>query len=378
MFRIYEGDTYLFSPLIVFPDDLLGDLLGTFSLSTPPNPEDQAHLQRVILRYAVRYAEERLADGSWPPEELTDPTSYRETIDGSQLPLLRSIFKEKTCRFQLTDNGDLYCSAAAQSDETVRGSRGLSFLAATSKPVCRACNLPDTDYICTALAHPEIFGILITGPTVRQVGGAMCQKGRAEIEDPSLCRPHGHECWERGFEGTAALSPEVRSPFSLPEALDFLNTAWRLLFGRERPLLRLRSAESVARIAASCSSRSDFEAGMTALADIFKLFDIGDDLLPAGLSIPADQTLSRLAAVLASRLPAEELGPVTAAVRVLRKANSIRVSLQHTAASSDLPRDLGELGVSYPPPSWGEAWEVVRQRVTQALDALRQRVLSLL
>jgi len=108
MFRIYEDDTYLFSPLIVFPDTLLGDLLGTFGLSAPPDPQDQGHLRGVILRYALRYAEERLADGSWPPGELPDPTAYREVIDESKLPLLRTMFKEKTCRFQLTDNNELY------------------------------------------------------------------------------------------------------------------------------------------------------------------------------------------------------------------------------------------------------------------------------
>ncbi len=52
----------------------------------------------------------------------------------------------------------------------------------------------------------------------------------------------------------------------------------------------------------------------------------------------------------------------------------IRVGSQHTGAAVDAAKKFKEFGLGYPPDDWPRAWEVVRARVTGAVDAIRQAV----
>ena len=74
----------------------------------------------------------------------------------TDLSAIRQLFQEKTCTYQIRQGRDLLCSVASASDPTRREQTGLQTVAPTSRALCRTCKLPDTDYICSHLMHPEV------------------------------------------------------------------------------------------------------------------------------------------------------------------------------------------------------------------------------
>src|SRR5437879_1573017 len=91
-FRVYDGDDYLFSILIVIPEVFQSNLVGTRIASPiPASQEDRERLKVTMLRYGVKYIEERLSSGAWPPgtESGTDLTV---TFGEEELGLLRRMF----------------------------------------------------------------------------------------------------------------------------------------------------------------------------------------------------------------------------------------------------------------------------------------------
>jgi hypothetical protein len=164
------------------------------------------------------------------------------------------------------------------------------------------------------------------------------------------------------------------SPLALPEALDFLDTAWRVAFGKRQALLRLRDTLSIAKLSQACTTRADFESQLSALADILKAMDIPDALLSKTREINKDQTLTRLLDCLQTRLEGSDYQEVERAVSTLRTVNEIRVALQHSGASRELPTSMAKLGIPYPP-QWGDAWDRIRAATIEALRVIREKVL---
>ena len=189
----------------------------------------------------------------------TDGDVLKIDLRASDFPLIGELASQKTCRYQTVIDGDLFCSAAdKQADATKVADHGPRALAPTSRSLCRDCELPDTDFICSHLMFPRVVGSsLLEGtpdPKVltfrRRLLGSFCDIDEKCVGTGANCRPGGNPCWERSVFPEAYKPSIPVSPRELPTTLDFLDTTWRLAFGR--PLLKLRSAESVAGLVLPC------------------------------------------------------------------------------------------------------------------------------
>jgi hypothetical protein len=131
--------------------------------------------------------------------------------------------------------------------------------------------------------------------------------------------------------------------------------------------VRLPGAEAISVLAMPCASRDEFERHLSSVADIVKLLDVSDDLLPKVDKLPdKSHTLARLELLFGSRLDEDDAAPVLRATRVLRTVNALRVGAQHSAAKAERTRAADTLGVPLDG-RWGEAWDRVRALVAHAL-----------
>jgi hypothetical protein len=167
-------------------------------------------LDRALVRWAVARVEDRLRLGRIPPPPARTGPTEALVLTETDIALLRSLALEKTCEYQVRSGRELFCSAASPGDETAAGRAGLKTLAPTSRPMCKQCNLPDTDYICSYLTHPQVTGPRTIGDQSRYLTGALCEIGRTEIRnDPSRCRANGHTCWARIVSESSESAPVV-------------------------------------------------------------------------------------------------------------------------------------------------------------------------
>jgi hypothetical protein len=287
---------------------------------------------------------------------------------------LLELLHEKTCTYQIRQGRDLLCAVASADDPTRRGSTGLQAVAPTSRALCRMCELPDTDYICSHLMHPEVLGIAaIGGVNTRQLLGALCDLGRAEIQNAADCRAGGHACWEWLVEPELAPPVIPLSPLTLPEAFDYLDACWRLAFGKKQPLVRLNNLTGAAMLSLPCATRDELIARLSALADMLNSLDIPDKLLPEPSNVE-DGTLNRLQACLKGRLDEAEYPACEHAITVMRAVNRLRVSFQHSATTPNLPSVCTQLSLPFPLPPSAETWERIRGIVTEALGVIREAI----
>ncbi len=301
-----------------------------------------------------------------------------------ELVMIAELALAKSCDYQVSRGRDLFCSAADKhADETRVSEEGARALAPTSRPLCRRCELPDTDFICSHLLFPRVVGsILLEGtsdPMVatfkRRLLGSFCDIDEKCVGTGANCRPGGNPCWERQVSPEAPRAATPVSPRELPTALDFLDVTWRLAFGR--PLLRIRSAESVAGLVLPCSTRADFAQRLSELADLIKLMDIADDLLSDDKkTLNKSETLNRIRAAIALRSGEEQAKRSDEAIKALQAINKARWAHQHSAASADLPVALTELGIRYPIEDYGQAWAAVRALAVESLSVIRKVVQS--
>lgn len=337
-------------------------------------PQEEVSFKSVVIRYAIQLIERGLRENVFP----TPPSGETDNLFIKQAdhPFLRQLLQEKMCAYQLQEGRDLLCSAASANDETAHGKIGFRFIAPTSRAICRACDLPDTDYLCSHFLHPQIQAKrALSGSVERQLVRGLCDRGRDEVQQPEQCRAGGHQCWEWFIEPVQEQLAISASPLALPEALDFLDTAWRVAFGKRQALLRLRDTTSSAKLSQSCTTRADFESQLSALADILKAMDIPDVLLSKTREINKDHTLTRLLDCLQTRLAESDYQEVERAVSTLRTVNEVRVAFQHSGAARALPTSLAKLGIPYLP-QWGDTWDRIRAAIIEALRVIREKVLG--
>lgn len=291
------------------------------------------------------------------------------------LVTLVEILRDKDCSYQTTVGRDLFCHAVTTEDSTAFVGQTGVLQARTSRAICRGCNLPDDRDLCSHLRHPSVAG---TPEGVRFVQAAVCDLNRPEIQDPAKCRTGGHGCWERLVEPRLA-SLEARLPeTAILDALDHLDAAWRLAFGRRKRLIQLPTSRSVAELAMMSSTREDFRSRMSVLDDILKRMSVPDDILPEAERplIRPEETFKRIGAALKAVLQDDSYADVESALDVLRPVNVIRVAQQHEARAIDAPGAFRALAISWPITSWSDAWDHVRARAVQALDLLRSKALE--
>ena len=330
---------------------------------------------RASIRWFVVQVEERLRSGRITAESARTTPSENLPLTEGDFALLRRMVSEKTCEYQVRPGRDLFCTAAPDHDRMLVGTQGLQRLARTSRPICNQCSMPDTDFVCSQLSHPQVSGLPGTLPR-RAVIWALCEDGRSEISDPSRCHPGGHPCWKRIVEPVPEPAAAVPfSPRDLPIALDFLNAIWKQAFGAS--LLRLRSVEKTAALSLPCATQDEFKSRLGDLNELFKLMEIPERILPPAQQgqIDPQQTFRRMMACLQEKIQdTAERENVSAAMDDLWAINEVRNKLTH--GGSELAEALHRLGIEYPITDYAQAWDQVRSEAAAALTTIRSALES--
>jgi hypothetical protein len=329
-------------------------------------------LQKATVRWAVSCIEELLRSPA--AEALFESRrreSHRLVLDRAELAIIGTLLHEKTCEYQIRPSAerDLFCAAAGREDRSAVGNQELRKLAPTSRPICKACTMPDNEYVCSHLSHPQV--LTAAGTNRRQLLGAFCEEDQPGVTThPWLCYAGGHPCWTRMVAPEAQPTPLFTyDPRELPTALDFFSTIREKAIGH--PPLRLRSAEKTAALSLGCATHDEFRARLGDLNEIFKLFDIPNGVLPKSeTTIPKEQILNRMDACLHARIADEAtLEAIAGAIDDLRAMNTVRNKLTH--GGSELVRALGRLEIEFPIRDYCKAWDRVRAKVAEAVSTIR-------
>jgi hypothetical protein len=168
---------------------------------------------------------------------------------------------------------------------------------------------------------------------------------------------------------TAAVKRLYPSPFTLPEAIDFLDAVWLVRFGKDR-LFRLGSASAITGLAFACATEDEFKSRVSALADVLARMDV-----PLTNGLPPDSgSLVRLEAFLATSLLSPDLDRLADLVGVLKAIVAIRAGGQHDDARRRQLDGYTKLGIAYPITGWATAWEDVQVHAIEAINAARQEI----
>ena len=345
-----------------------------------------AALRQLLIRYGARRMEatvrELQASGSRPDASI----DFWRLGDGDldELFLLLPLTDNKSCDYQQQVGRDLMCTATSPTDQTASQTWNGRLIAPTSRAICRACALPESDVLCSNLLHPTVTGDLrASGLTMRRILSVMCDLGRSEAaSDVSQCQAGGHACWQRHVVAEPAAAEPV-SPLGLPEQLDVLDAYWRLSFGKRLRLLDLTTATGTASLALPCGSRAEFESRLTALADIIDKLKVDDALLPAMTEEEKQEkingSLDKLHISLQYKLPACHHASIDKAVKSLRRVRQARNIMQHgVTADGGLTAKLRQIGIHDAPPNWEGAWNTVRAQTADALSTIRNELRSAL
>ena len=158
------------------------------------------------------------------------------------------------------------------------------------------------------------------------------------------------------------------APRSLPAALDYLDTVWRLAHGAQNHLVRLPSAERIFLLAYGVANREEFLERTSTLGDVFKNF-----VVPRGGDQKGGHPLERLGAYLPYKLP-DGHERAARALDMLNNVRTIRDAGTHTAAETRAVAAYRDVGLSYPIDNWPTAWEAVSNYTVRAVDVLREEV----
>ncbi len=132
------------------------------------------------------------------------------------------------------------------------------------------------------------------------------------------------------------------------------------------------------KLATPCETGADFEAKLSALAQVMKSFEVPDRLLKEEDGGKEDYQAGRAFARLESALeraladdPAT-VDTVKKAVGVLRNANGLRNDTQHGGA--EVVARYARFGLPYPPPAAPETWNRIKSRIARALHDLADAI----
>ena len=159
------------------------------------------------------------------------------------------------------------------------------------------------------------------------------------------------------------------SPFTLPNAMDFLDAVWQVRFKRER-LFRLGSAGAVAALAFGCATEDEFKSRVSAFADALARMAVPE---PPGAP-PGAKSLVRLELFLKTSLASADVDRLHESIATLKAIVGIRAGTQHAGARKALVEGYALLGIPYPISGWATAWEIVQSRAVDALEAIREEV----
>jgi hypothetical protein len=172
-------------------------------------------------------------------------------------------------------------------------------------------------------------------------------------------------------------NPPNLPPTALPEAFDFLDSAWRNLFGV--PLLHNPAPSDCADLTQEVANQADCSMRLSHFATLLKACDVHDELVPVpGTPLSQDATALRIQRALQVKLKLKRSDPdwlsITSAIDTLLRVNQLRTAFQHHArerGKRDIPTALNRLDIDYPP-DWSYAWSRISGRVVLALADLRR------
>jgi hypothetical protein len=331
-----------------------------------------ARRNNALLCLNVRQLEGEIAGGSLnatPGSERRDEYLPEDDLDD-----LVWIMRVKSCEYQESDDRkDVWCHAAAPSDPTAVTAEGRRRIAPTTPPLCLSCSLPDRDFVCSHLSHPEVVGLESDQESVvdRRLVAALCNKGRDEVANPSLCRPGSNGCWERVAEVSVQRELLPLADRALHYALDHLDVAWRAAFSTKVRLFQPKSAETLAGLVEGCASRAELGQRLNELDTVLHWLVIPDD--PDVTQSPDARSLGRLRSFLDVKLAQlrvsnDDVVVVRAAIQQLRRVNDVRAALEHPGdARKAAAGAFRTVGLSYPPADWLAAWRRVQAIAITAL-----------
>jgi hypothetical protein len=340
--------------------------------------DDDPALLDILLRWGISRLETQLAQD--PPDWVVGVTHTEWRIADEDLEELAAMARGKTCEYQLREGRTLLCSAADPNDQTAIGRVALKLVAPTSDGLCKACELPDSQYLCSHLVNPTVLGIATdAGIAVRRCLGAMCNRGyEGAATQPGRCKPGGHRCWERLVELSQPGTSDV-APLSLVVSLDYLDATWRAAPWTTGRLFVHKHAETIADLAQPCMTRADFRDRVAQLDAVLKTMDVPDDpsfrpaVRAAGPLVRLKHSLISRDAQSAAEGPSTE--DIESAIDLLLSVNRLRTAIQHPATTGvDLVRAHAVLGIPYPAADWATAWRTLQQQVVSALTRLARQI----
>jgi hypothetical protein len=161
--------------------------------------------------------------------------------------------------------------------------------------------------------------------------------------------------------------PPSSGPLDIPQAVGYLDAVWK---SRTNSHLFVNlDPASVARLTLACESEEEFNSFMSALADV-----LGRVAKPGTAGPPQRGALEQVRDWLAPQLDADAADRVTTAFGTLIRLRHIRVGTQHADARHKAVDAFREIGLPFPPPSWGHAWTHIAVMARGALDAVREEV----
>jgi len=328
-------------------------------------------VRTAVLRLNVRRLAGLLQRGQLPS---ADPHGRVDSsINEDDVHLLAAMLREeKECVFQMEDDRNLLCCAAAKSDETRIGVRDLRVVAPTSPGLCRGCHMPEKDLLCSHLMWPEVVGLAAdAGILERSFIGAMCGRDSPEVSKRWDCRTNGNRCWERVVEEEDVRRYPPVGALSLAHAVDHLDLAWRAWHGRGHRLFEHRSAILIAGLTQPCSTRAELGQRLNEVDSILKAIVAPKDASKSEADQPGP--LLRLQSHIsdamnaAGRSPADA-GNLSEAIGRLRRIIDARMALEHPGTSKVAPVDaFRQLGLSWPVEDWSAAWDEIRRSAVDAL-----------
>jgi hypothetical protein len=160
------------------------------------------------------------------------------------------------------------------------------------------------------------------------------------------------------------MSSANLSPMALPDALDYLDLAWRLATGEH--LVRVPRAAMAAKLSQPAASVEEFESRCSALADLLGF-----------LNVPSQGgTLQNVKSRLGELL-GDHAGRAQAAVDTLRLVVALRAGQQHQGADTRAEQARVALGLAPYAADWAGSWDHLRAVSVQALDIIREEIGSM-
>ncbi|GFP28217.1 hypothetical protein HKBW3S43_00558 [Candidatus Hakubella thermalkaliphila] len=313
--------------------------------------------KRLVLRVGLERLLKKLTSGDYPRESTK---SSQEIILATDDEIEVDKYLVKLCKFQTKAPAGLVCKVAVENDQ---------LQAKTCQPLCNECSIPDSDLLCSHLSHPECWSSVSQTSRSRDIGSAMCEKGR-DPANTSECKPGGQQCWQLVFE-PAKVAQEIPTdlPDRVADEIDFLNLAF--VHVHSKRILELSQARSISDLYGSCATEQDFMFKVAVIADLVNKLSMAD-----ALSEEERDGIEGSVNLLEVYLNKFHQGFGDFLISNLRSIVDVRNSFPVHSKSKRLIKSFELLDIEYPVYHWQKAWEKVLFAFWSSLRKLRRLTMS--